>query len=294
MLKKKSKELIDSNKIKILVCCHKPCELPPDPDGVFISIQVGAAISDIDLGMQRDDQVNGQVCDNISAKNKSYCELTAIYWAWKNIKTLYPDLEYIGLNHYRRYFDFNTKKNITMKFIKTKELNNYRINNLFKELPKKNWILPKGVYWDDTLKTNYCFEHHSEDYRLLKKAIENLYPDYLIAFTDVFENGHTFHPYNMFITTFDYFEKYCEWLFKILSFVEDRSLFQYYDDVQKRVFGYLAERLLNVFVYQNSNNLKLKEFPVIFIDDDSQKKLIKNNVKNIIIHHLRNLKRKFK
>lgn len=104
----KDKITLNKDNCKILICCHKPCELPPDPDGLFLPVQVGAAISDVDLGMQRYDQVNGEPCDNISAKNKSYCELTALYWAWKNIKKIYPNLEYIGLNHYRRYF--STKK----------------------------------------------------------------------------------------------------------------------------------------------------------------------------------------
>ena len=75
-------------------------------DEIFFPIHVGAAISNVTLGIQRDDQINGSYCDNISSKNKSYCELTALYWAWKNIKKIYPDLEYIGLNHYRRYFSF--------------------------------------------------------------------------------------------------------------------------------------------------------------------------------------------
>lgn len=294
MQKKNSKIQVNKNEIKILICCHKKSELPKDD--IFLPIQVGASISDVDLGIQRDDQVNGIICDNISAKNKSYCELTALYWAWKNIKTQYPNISYIGLNHYRRYFDFEDKKNITMKSIKTKDLNNYKINNLLKILSKKNWILPKGVYWDNTLKTNYCFEHHSEDYRLVKNAISELYPEYLPSFFDVFENGYTFHPYNMFITTFENFEKYCEWLFKILTYVENRSLFVYYDDIQIRVFGYLAERLLNVFVHKNSTNVKVKELPVFFVNDndESGKTITKNKIKNIIIHHLRNLKRKFK
>ena len=95
---------LDSSKIKILICCHKKCELPKDD--IFLPIQVGAAISDVDLDMQRDDSINGKICDNISEKNKNYCELTAMYWAWKNIKEIYPNIDYIGLNHYRRYFDF--------------------------------------------------------------------------------------------------------------------------------------------------------------------------------------------
>lgn len=40
--------------------------------------------------------------DNISGKNPDYCELTAQYWAWKNI-----DCDYYGFFHYRRYLTFH-------------------------------------------------------------------------------------------------------------------------------------------------------------------------------------------
>ena len=40
--------------------------------------------------------------DNISFKNKSYCELTTQYWAWKN-----QTADYYGFCHYRRYFSFS-------------------------------------------------------------------------------------------------------------------------------------------------------------------------------------------
>ena len=56
--------------------------------------------------------------DNISYKNKNYCELTAMYWAWKNIKKIYPELEYIGLNHYRRYFFMEKKTFVKDLFIR--------------------------------------------------------------------------------------------------------------------------------------------------------------------------------
>ena len=81
--------------IKVLICSHKLMELPFHE--FFLAIQGGVAVSECSLPYQSD---NTGV--NISNKNKSYCELTCHYWAWKNLK----DVDIVGLNHYRRYFDF--------------------------------------------------------------------------------------------------------------------------------------------------------------------------------------------
>ena len=79
---------------KILVCCHKDdIYVNQEP---YLPLQVGKALSDLDLGLLGDN-----TGDNISVKNKSYCELTGLYWAWKNLK----GIDVIGLCHYRRYFD---------------------------------------------------------------------------------------------------------------------------------------------------------------------------------------------
>ena len=84
-------------KVKILVACHKKdvmaTQYPYEP------IHVGKDLHlDIDLGI-----ITDNTGDNISNKNASYCELTAMYWAWKNLK----DVDVIGLCHYRRYFSFS-------------------------------------------------------------------------------------------------------------------------------------------------------------------------------------------
>ena len=87
-----------NKKIKILVAYHKDDIFPLED--VYFPIHVGKSISSIDLGIQGDDDG-----ENISNKNPFYCELTAIYWAWKNIKA-----DYYGLCHYRRYISFSSNK----------------------------------------------------------------------------------------------------------------------------------------------------------------------------------------
>ena len=258
---------IDSAKIKIMICCHKPCELPKDD--IFLPIQVGAAISDIDLGMQRDDQVNGEACDNISAKNKSYCELTAMYWAWKNIKKLYPDLEYIGLNHYRRYFAFGNKSIAKDLFIQPEHrVRKYRLNHgpLEKASQSGKAIIAKKKIYPYPLHIDYSVCHVSDDLRTLEKVIAELYPDYVEAFKSVLMRNNALAPYNMTVIGWDNFSAYCEWLFSVLLEAEKRINIQNYSDAQKRIFGYMAERLFNVWLYKNK--ITIKEIPVVQYADN--------------------------
>ena len=77
--------------IRVIVATHKACDIAQDP--LYLPVHVGAAGKE-DIGFTRDDSG-----DNISEKNPHFCELTGLYWAWKNL-----DDDYIGLCHYRRYF----------------------------------------------------------------------------------------------------------------------------------------------------------------------------------------------
>ena len=84
--------------IKILVATTKKYRMPKDP--IYVPVQVGAALSNApDLPYMKDN-----TGDNISEKNPRYCELTGLYWAWKNL-----DADYLGLVHYRRYFASDKK-----------------------------------------------------------------------------------------------------------------------------------------------------------------------------------------
>ena len=82
--------------VKIIVATHKPYKMPDDE--MYLPVHVGAAGKD-SIGYQRDDEG-----ENISSKNPYFCELTGLYWAWKNLNA-----DYIGLAHYRRHFS-NGKK----------------------------------------------------------------------------------------------------------------------------------------------------------------------------------------
>jgi hypothetical protein len=288
---------LNSDTLKILVCCHKKTELPQND--IFLPIHAGASLSgnsgadlsdesltDSPLNIQRDDECNEKKCDNISSKNKNYCELTAIYWAWKNIRTLYPNLKYIGLNHYRRFFIFG-KTNRRITSIDYERLSDISFPIMPENLNLKDntIIIPRGTVFNNTLHEHYCLYHHSDDYWLLKETIKNMYPDYYASFINYFEKNYVFLPYNMFIMPLSIFDDYCSWLFPILSEVEAKSNYKTYNDKQQRIFGYMAERLFGVYIFHNK--LKKLELPVAFINPETAGTVHKTSLKKIIKTALR-------
>ena len=242
---------MDLSGTRILVCCHKPSSIPAN--GIFMPIHCGKAISDLDLGMQGDD-----TGDNISRKNPNYCELTAIYWAWKNLKRA----DYIGLYHYRRYFGFNVLKEFLAdcgigvktrrRFIKTPgwEMSRVSEEKIERILKKYDIILGKprrvhGSNWEQ-----YAHYHPSAGLMAARKAITVLFPDYTGSFDHIMYDTKRFSRCNMFITRRETFDSYCTWLFGILSYVEQHITIPE-DPYQARIFGFIAERLLNVYCYHN-------------------------------------------
>lgn len=245
--------------IKILVCTHKEVELPQH--SFFYPIQVGAEIAEKKLPYNSDN-----IGDNISFKNKNYCELTAHYWAWKNLK----GVDIIGLNHYRRFFDFYRPFKMfspDRSFI-DQELfleSDYVFPNLENILEHYDIILPRTRNNPYNLTTQYCVFHIVDDWNILREVIAELFPEYIEAFEQSMNKSNKMSYYNMFITNWKHFDGYSEWLFKILFEVEQRVKLSSYPN-QARLFGYLSERLINV--YCNHHKLRIKRYPVIMPLED--------------------------
>jgi len=244
------KTKINGTNCKILVCCHQPCELPSDDSGILFPIHVGAALSSFRMDMQRDDMLKGVPCDNISEKNPYYCELTALYWAWKNIKKLYPSLEYIGLNHYRRYFCFDSSCWYEDAIVRPEnKLNTYHVcpGDIQNVLSGHDVLLARKRVYPYSLQTDYSVSHVSEDIKTLRNVINQLYPEYNNTVFDTLLFNNKLSHYNMFIMRYDDFEWYCSWLFSILEELERRIDISSYSVSQKRIWGYMGERLLNIW-----------------------------------------------
>lgn len=259
--------------IKILICVHSNSTLPQN--NIFLPVQAGAAISEKKIHIPGYNFLKDNYGENISLKNKSFCEMTVIYWAWKNIKKIFPKLKYIGLNHYRRFFAFDKKRGIVDLYEKPLlDINNYSINSklIIDILDKYDAIVPQKTYYPYTLEKFYELKHKKEDFNIMKSVVLELAPEYKDALNDVLVQGNTMHNYNMCILKWHQFALYCEWVFPILFEIENRIDISNYDEIQCRVFGYMAERLFNVWLYYNS--LHIKEVPIYKYTDDYQSSTI--------------------
>ena len=258
-------------KTKILVCCHKKGDFPSD--NIYIPIHCGKAISNVELNIQEDNRG-----DNISSKNPNYCELTALYWAWKNLK----NVNYIGLVHYRRFFDFSSRfveKEIS--YVNEYQLIGERINNQKEFVSifcKYDIILPKRKVFASNLKKDYCSKHIPEEYEILRNVIKRLFPDYLGSFDYIMNQTNKASCYNMFITRETVFDSYCSWLFTILFAVEKEIKISEYP-YQARVFGFMSERLINIYCYHHSLRILYK--PILLVDPDKSVPYYKYMLNNL-------------
>ena len=233
----------DRRNIALLVASHKEYDMPDDP--MYMPIWVGARIN------PSKNYTPDNTGENISRKNKNYCELTAIYWAWKNLES-----DYIGLCHYRRYF--KGKKRFPVNGKQIEILSKDETESL---LDKYDVILPrKRNYYIETTYSQYVHAHHRIDLDTTRQIIEELYPEYVEMF-DKLMNKTAGHKFNMFIMRRDIFDNYCDWLFSILFELERRLDISGYSVNDARVFGFVAERLLDVWI--ETNGISYGELPLV-------------------------------
>ena len=235
--------------IKIIVATHKKYMMPEDK--LYIPLHVGAEGKD-NLGYIKDNKG-----DNISLKNPFFCELTGLYWAWKNL-----DCDYLGLVHYRRYFTMSKKKYKTSEEKMAHVLSKSEVDELLKD---NDIILPnKRNYYIENLYNHYKHTMYIEPLDITGDIIKEKYPEYYNEFLNLHKRKKA-HMFNMFIMKKDILDKYLEWLFDILFELEKRVDDKKYDAFHKRFYGRVSELLLDV--YLRTNNLSYKEVKVIDIEN---------------------------
>ncbi len=221
---------------RIYVMTHK--EMDKISNDIYIPLHVGKKGKE-DLGYAGDDSG-----DNISEKNPFYCELTGMYWLWKNV-----NCDIIGVCHYRRFFCRDEK-------LLDKDSIELRLQKYPIIVPDTQSVLAESVY------KQYEMQHYAKDLDLCREVIKEKYPEYLPAF-DYSMQTVLVSIGNMWITYKSIYDRYCSWLFDILFEVEKRIDMTGYDDYQKRVMGFLSERLFRAWLYMQPEMIAEESFKMI-------------------------------
>lgn len=241
-----------SEKVKIIIAAHKSYRMPEDP--MYLPLHVGAACHEQDPGYTRDD-----TGENISALNPSFCELTGLYWAWKNL-----DAEFIGLAHYRRHFSLKKKGQDPFDNVLSS-------GELLPLLEDAKVIVPnKRRYYIETLYSHYAHTHYADQLDQTREIISERCPDYLESY-DAVVNRTWGYMFNMMILRRDLLDAYCQWLFDILFALRERMEGVELDAFQARFYGRVSEIIFNVWLdYQLETGViapeELREVPCIHME----------------------------
>lgn len=235
---------------KILVMSHKKYRMPEDE--IYIPIHVGRK-EKVDIGY-----VGDHTGENISTFNSRFCELTGIYWAWKNFQA-----DYIGFVHYRRYF---TDASFFKRLGKDKFDYVLRKREVEKYLSEYDMILPKKrKYYIESMYSHFVHLPYTyeKDIRILRQIIQEKEPEYVGSFDRVM-GRNCGHMFNIYIMKKDIFDRYCNWLFPILLEADRRIDISSYTPMEARAVGYLGEFMIDI--WNEKQRIRYLELPVMFME----------------------------
>ena len=220
--------MVKSDKDKVL---KNKVELP----NWVVPIQAGRACTDVEIA-----EVTDSKGDNISEKNSRYCELTAMYWIWKN-----TNYKYTGLCHYRRHFVIDEADV------------NYLLGSDI------DVVLPTPSVCNGSVKEYYYRNHIASHWEDMMKLLKDKYFEYYKTAKEVF-NKEYYYACNMLIARKEVFDEYCSWLFGIL-FELEKVCEPQTDKYHGRYMGFLAERLTSLYFMHNKDRLKIVHVEKNFI-----------------------------
>lgn len=220
--------------ITLGIAMHKPYPVPRA--SIYLPIHVGAALNPDVLSHIQGDNTG----DNISTLNPYFCELTALYWLWKN-----NDSDYKGLVHYRRYFATNNffKRHSHNRFERILEK-----TELDQVLVQHPIILPKKRHYViETIHSHYAHTMYASQLNITEQVLQDIAPEYVAAWRSLMRQRSA-HIFNMMIMDREHFDAYCAWLFPILFELTSRLDPNQYDAFHARYPGRISEMLLNVWI----------------------------------------------
>lgn len=239
-------------KIKIICVFHKECKIDKriSDNNIYIPIFGGKILytgNSSDISMMLGDNSG----DNISEYNKYINEITCIYWVWKHYLEI-GNPEFIGLNHYRRFLVWN-----------------------YSDL-SENTILAHRIDLKNTIYNQNALGFFKQDIDVfseyLKKYVFESKND--ICIWKNYLNEKWFYNCNMFIMPKHVFFNYMTFMEKCINvcikMIKNNVLdLSNRDLYQKRVYGFLLERMTGFFLYmfvKQNNKYIIKNTQQICID----------------------------
>ena len=265
--------------IKIAVACHKPSVLPTN--ALLMPVQVGSAIAARRMeGMQHDDEG-----ENISAKNPQYCELTAQYWAWKNVEA-----DYYGLCHYRRFLCFrdvdaprNLRDQIESSAITPFTLARFGLEDEaeMRAVIEANDIVcgplqnvaklytPRG---NQPTALRHWTAHDralimTEDLTHMLESLETVSPEIGAAAREYLD-GKQFLGFNCFVMRRELFRQMCAIEFAVLEKLEEKVDLTHYNQQLARIYGFMGEIICSSYIYwiEKSGKYKVCHLPLVYFN----------------------------
>lgn len=207
----------------------KPLRQPYELAPYEREIQAGAALT---RERQSDKMLTDDIGMHISFRNRQFCELTALYWIWKNAKE-----DIVGMVHYRRHF-----------ILPEDWIERMRRNEV-------DVILPVPLYVAPSVADNYRERHDASDWEYMMQYLkENHGLEYSQA--EEFFGKNLYSPCNMFIMRKEVLNELCTWLFPIL-FQTAGYGGEKEDQYQNRYPGFLSERLMSFYFEKHGNRYKV-------------------------------------
>lgn len=195
-------------------------------------IYVGAVFAENSLPLLPKNALRDNEGENISEKNKQFCELTALYWIWKHARE-----DILGLVHYRRHFLF------------PKNWKECMLNN------QVDVILPVPLYVAPTVEENFKSRHDPSDWEFMMQYLKDNFPENYQAACRFFK-GNLYSPCNMFVMKRDVLDALCSWLFPILFKVAEHGG-EKDNSYLNRYPGFISERLISLYFEINREKFKL-------------------------------------
>lgn len=284
---------ISSNKpsIKILVGYHKPAVLLKDE--ILTPIHLGRVLatqaskdgelSKEDYEWMCENMIGDDTGDNISHLNRYFCELTGIYWAWKNYDKL-GNPDYIGFMHYRRQFVFDEIGKCNKFWLNYAPIYEYA-DNTYKNSVKINpndiydysLIIPKEFAYKNITKSSrlrdaYLTYMDSDRALLMIEQIAMNDPKCKVykRYANKFYTLNKSYICNMFIMKKELFFEYCEFLFYVLFKIYEKIKDDFQSGIlsinRERELAFAGEYITDIFIrFAKKQTKSYKELNVSFL-----------------------------